>query len=278
MEEPFQPKLVASLKFGRVDNYLGKIHPVSASITFVRKNKTVLRWEVSLSLFECVFGLSRLAKLVPDKLRTAASINAENLEDPEDDGSFMVDLIVNLLKFYLDKAVSGRDWEAANLRNRKNRVVCDETEVKLEIGPFDLSDEEEDCATRLDFEQTLLTLWRGLLQFRTLLQQRAGKEKLGDSENELFDLATDLLVCCYAYLDFVHPYWREVQKSGEEWQDNEEMETLRSNVVSKIKACKKEMLLCREDAAEDGTGSEEEEEEEEEEEGGEEEGAPEPGS
>ena len=117
---------------------------------------------------------------MPDKLRTAASINAENLKDPEDDGSFAVDLIVNLLKFYLNKAESGRDWEAANLRNRKNRVVCDETEVKLEIGgPFDLSDEEEDCATRLDFEQTLLTLWRGLLQFRTLLQQRAGKEKRG---------------------------------------------------------------------------------------------------
>ena len=162
MEEPFQPKLVASLKFGRVDNYLGKIRPVSASITFVRKNKTVLRWEVSLSLFECVYGLSRLAKLVPDKLRTAASINAENLKDPEDDGSYAVDLIVNLLKFYLSKAESGRDWEAANLRNRKNKVVCDETEVKLEIGPVDLSaDEGEDCAaTTLDFEQTLLTLCR----------------------------------------------------------------------------------------------------------------------
>ena len=96
-----------------------------------------------------------------------------------------------------------------------------------------------------------------------------------------FDLATDLLVCCYAYLDFVHPYWREVQKSGEEWQDYKEMVTLRSNVVSKIKACKKEMLLCRDDDAEAGTGFEEEEEEEEEEGGEEEEeeeGAPEPGS
>ncbi len=175
------------------------------------------------------------------------------------------------LKFYLDKAESGRDWEAENLRNRKNKVVCDETEVKLEIGPVDSSD-EEDCA-RLDFEQILLTLWRGLLQFRTLLKQRAGKEKLRDLENELFDLATDQLVCCYAYLDFVHPYWREVKTSGEEWQNNGEMETLRSNVVSKIKACKKEMLLCRD---EDGTGSEEEEEGGEE--GGEEEGAPEPGS
>ncbi len=49
------------------------------------------------------------------------------------------------------------------------------------------------------------------------------------------------------------------------------MERLCSNVVSKIKACKKEMLRCRD---EDGTGSEEEEGEE----GGKEEGAPEPGS
>jgi hypothetical protein len=55
------------------------------------------------------------------------------------------------------------------------------------------------------------------LQFRTLLLQRAGKEKLRDLENKLFDFTTDLLVCCYAYLDFDHPYWREVKRSGEEW-------------------------------------------------------------
>jgi hypothetical protein len=51
--------------------------------------------------------LSRIANLLPDKLRTAPSINAENLEDPKDNWSFMVDLVVNMLKFYRDMAELG---------------------------------------------------------------------------------------------------------------------------------------------------------------------------
>ncbi len=53
-----------------------------------------------LKSFEAVHGLSRVVRLIPDKLATAIEINKENLDDPKDDGSFLVDLVTKLLKYY----------------------------------------------------------------------------------------------------------------------------------------------------------------------------------
>ncbi len=44
--------------------------------------------------------MSRIVKLIPDKLATAIAINKENLKDPKDDGSFLIDLLLKLLEFY----------------------------------------------------------------------------------------------------------------------------------------------------------------------------------
>ena len=55
---------------------------------------------MTLKSFEPVHGLSRVVRLIPDKLATAIEINKENLDDPKDDGSFLVDLVTKLLKYY----------------------------------------------------------------------------------------------------------------------------------------------------------------------------------
>jgi hypothetical protein len=57
-------------------------------------------WELDLTSFEPIHGMSRIVKLVPDKLATAIAINKENLKDPKDDGSFLIDLLLKLLEFY----------------------------------------------------------------------------------------------------------------------------------------------------------------------------------
>jgi hypothetical protein len=47
-------------------------------------------------------GLSRIVLLLPDKIATAIAINKEVLPDP-DDGTYLIQLVVNLLKFYQDQ-------------------------------------------------------------------------------------------------------------------------------------------------------------------------------
>jgi len=60
-------------------------------------------WKLSLNLesYEVMHGLSRVVLLLPDKIATAIAINKEDLPDP-DDGTFLIQIVVNLVKFYQD--------------------------------------------------------------------------------------------------------------------------------------------------------------------------------
>jgi hypothetical protein len=59
-------------------------------------------WNENLDSFEVIDGLSRIVKLIPEKLSTAIEISQENLPNPQDDGSFLIVLVSDLLKFYQD--------------------------------------------------------------------------------------------------------------------------------------------------------------------------------
>ena len=57
-------------------------------------------WFLELSLFEPVHGMSRVLRLIPDKLATALAINEENLPNHRDDGGFLIDLVLQLENLY----------------------------------------------------------------------------------------------------------------------------------------------------------------------------------
>ena len=66
------------------------------------KASFTLLW-ISSTILKSIHGMSRIVKLIPDKLATAIAINKENLSDPQDDGSFLVDLVHKLLAFYQEE-------------------------------------------------------------------------------------------------------------------------------------------------------------------------------
>jgi hypothetical protein len=59
-------------------------------------------WKLDLNVdsFEVMHGLSRVVLLLPDKIATAIEVNKEDFPDPNDDGGFLIQLVVNLVKFY----------------------------------------------------------------------------------------------------------------------------------------------------------------------------------
>lgn len=59
-------------------------------------------WKLDLNLesFEVMHGLSRVVLLLADKIATAIEINKEDFPDPNDDGGFLIQLVINLVKFY----------------------------------------------------------------------------------------------------------------------------------------------------------------------------------
>ena len=56
-------------------------------------------WCLDLVSFEAVHGISRVLRLIPDKLATSLAINKENLPDP-DDGGFLIVLVSDLLDHF----------------------------------------------------------------------------------------------------------------------------------------------------------------------------------
>ena len=65
--------------------------------------ESVVHWNgLTARDFETAHGLTRLVKIVPDKLATALLVNREMIPDPEHDGSQLLDLVDRLLANYLD--------------------------------------------------------------------------------------------------------------------------------------------------------------------------------
>ena len=239
VSDPFEPNLRARLEVGRTELEGGRLFPVSANIVYVRLDGSVWNWILSDKSFESVHGLYRIVQIVPDKLDTAVQINGERLKDPEDDGAFLVDLVLNLLRFYRDMVEGRRLAEEEDLAARKRRVAKPERALEFVRGPYPPSEDEgEDCA--LDFEGTLLTFSIGLLQMRSHLKQRSGKKKLRADAKEIMDFLIDLLTCCEVYLGFLHPLWVASKRSGED-PDHEAGGPARRKLEMRVAECRKKI-------------------------------------
>jgi hypothetical protein len=52
---------------------------------------------VTVRSFEVVHGISRVVKLLPDKLATAISVCSEELHRPRDNGAFLIRIVEDLV-------------------------------------------------------------------------------------------------------------------------------------------------------------------------------------
>jgi hypothetical protein len=139
--------------------------------------------------------------LIPDKLKVAIEINQEKLEDPKDDGSFFIDLILDLVKFYSDQ-------------------------IKNNLDPFSNQKESQSKKNLID---TLDSLSSQLTSFKTKLQKR-NLTKLKTAALAILKLADDLQIFCQIYLDFVHPVL--IMKESD---NSEKIEELKEKLETKLK-------------------------------------------
>ena len=156
-------------------------------------------WSVNLISFESIHGISRIVLLIPDKLRVAIEINQEKLENPKDDGSFFIDLILDLVKFYSDQIKKNSDPSSTPTESQWKHLL-----------------------NVLDDLTSQLTSFKAKLQKRDL-------KKLQDGALKILKLADDLRIFCQIYLDFVHPVL--VMKESE---NSEKIEELKENIEKKL--------------------------------------------
>ncbi len=139
--------------------------------------------------------------MIPDKLKVAIEINQEKLEDPKDDGSFFIDLILDLVKFYSDQ-------------------------IKNNLDPFSNQKESQSKKNLID---TLDSLSSQLTSFKTKLQKR-NLTKLKTAALAILKLADDVQIFCQIYLDFVHPVL--IMKESD---NSDKIEELKEKLETKLR-------------------------------------------
>jgi hypothetical protein len=153
------------------------------------------KWTVSPRNFEVIHGMSRVVRLLPDKLATALAINAENHEN---DGTFLIGLVINLTRVYVDLSEAGNGEGVSEGAH----------DLWVQVGA-----PEDD----LEHGQTLAEVVKGyeekLQSNRTSLSER-NIERFMQEGQHLVQLSDDLLLACHIYLDFIHLVWIEINRVG----------------------------------------------------------------
>jgi hypothetical protein len=179
-------------------------------------------WFVGLLSFEAIHGISRVVRLVPDKLATAIVINKENLPDPEDDGSFLIDLVLKLVHSYLEQT------KQTNLDN-------------LTAADHEGCEYVNAMKRNHKFSDVLTFLANRLTKFKSKLGQR-NQESINNFAWEILRLCDTILAFCTIYLDFVHPMLISIRRERivNEVRKNELAEKVEQELQSK------RYLLCNE--------------------------------
>ena len=181
-------------------------------------------WEIKVNLktFEIIHGLSRITKLVPDKLATAIAINKEELYDPEDDGGFLIQLVIDLIDYYITSL------------NRQDLFITD-CEDSLDSRLEDIAEESENVFTLPEVIIELLDL---VIEYKNKLLSIKRALRLRNEEDfkreglSLLRMSDRILEVCNVYLDFVHPIYLDIERHG--MFDETKIEDLKKKIVLKL--------------------------------------------
>jgi len=167
----------------------------------------LFEWKVSEVRFEEIHGLSRVVRLVPDKIITTLDIAKEDL--PEHDGSFLLNLLIDLCKHY-EQVTSKHDQN--ELLDRLERIVirddylilsgslpASEPTLTLRIGEgeirkgqgYTISDVVVGIIDRLEFLRSCIT------------DRRYDEYEVASLR--FLSFVDEVREFCIIYLDVVHP-------------------------------------------------------------------------
>ncbi len=79
-------------------------------------------WFCKLKDYEPINGVTQIVKLLPDKLATTTAITKEEIQDPEDDKPFLVNLVLSLVKVYHDNILKSEKKNFKSLSDELRSV------------------------------------------------------------------------------------------------------------------------------------------------------------
>ena len=186
-------------------------------------------WFTNLKSFEMVHALTRILKLLPDKLATAIAINSEHLASAEDDGRFLINLVTELLLFYQNQDKKRKEDLSRQPPQQQPDGRPDEIRQPppseplppVRLGSTTFSFGYEPPKPELpelvikgqqhSFESSFSILNDLLEDFKILLKERETSKFL-EAANLILVFGDHLMILANLYLDFVHPLLLDIQR------------------------------------------------------------------
>lgn len=159
-----------------------------------------INWKIESNLksFEVLHGLSRIAPLCAQNLITAIEINREETQGVPDDGTFLIDQVIGLVKYYKEK-IKVVEYPQVDLKSLNVEIGSSSTQ----IPPLDGMNLEE-----------LMTVYENKLQsFISDLEDRDEREMVENSSQIAFT-SDYLLFASQVYIEFIHPVWIQSKRSN----------------------------------------------------------------
>ena len=160
------------------------------------------RWRVDLSMFEPIHGMSRVVRLVPDKIATAGTILEEGRagllrgNDGVEDSIYLIKQIKDLAFIFM-----GQSAEKAKGENE----LPDFNGVPLLICGNEQVDQDEldlDLDESMDFYEVVAKFWQCCDDLMVIMRQQLPHQACA---KRLLDMCDGILVATETFCKFVHP-------------------------------------------------------------------------
>ena len=173
------------------------------------------KWIVDRDSFEVIHGLYRIVLMLPQKLGTAIIINLQDYQDREEDGTYLVCLVIELLKTYLDMVKE-----------------VNPPRFGFDVSRFCLSDHFDhlDPMIEQDLGDVIACLYSRLEAFVSLLKDRS--DQIFPIGKSICRMADNIKTMCHVYIEFVHQLWVKIGRSGV--LDLEEVQLYRARAINQI--------------------------------------------
>ena len=141
--------------------------------------------DLQLASFEVIHAFTRILALIPDKIATAITINDERLE--QDSGSFLIQLIINILTQYSVEHFRARSPDVVNSMTSligQLVVLKDSLDTR---NPVDIALNSSSVTDKIDCFYVASQLYVSFLHQELLRIRRAGPQNYIDIESEFID-------------------------------------------------------------------------------------------
>lgn len=197
-----------------------KIIPQSACIIMPSIFKEILWFD--LSSFEVVHAISRCLMMIPDKLSTALQFKKENLPDPND-GTFFIDLVLDLIKHYKEKLIKNVSFLSHNFQqenlcdDEQNILIIKQNFLNLENYEHSINEKKINKVSNdeIEFITGFPMFFKYILNMLDKLKciLKTNDYEFYIQKSVIFLEKCDIiLLVCNIYLDFIHPLLHRIKR------------------------------------------------------------------